>query len=365
MDCCSRSTLLKRTCALALTCFIVLQCAPSATAQGFMEPTAMGVREAPIDLDATAYPTTAAQPYVQTAAPMTSWIAPPPLPGQSTYPMAPSPYGADPAWGQPVLAPGAPDQPWCWQAVPRSVIYHSYLAGVHEPRLGIVAEREQQQGASFWDGTLGARVGVLRYGTTDGIMPQGWELDVEAAAMVRLTLDEIGDFESADYRYGVPLTYGVDNWQFKFAAYHLSSHLGDEFAIANPGSLANRINYVRNELVLGASYFPVPVMRLYGELGWGFHVDGGAEPWEVQFGTELSRPGPTGLNGTPYLAINANLRQEVDWGGDLSTQLGWLWRNETGQVMRLGFHYYNGKSSQFQFFDRFEQQVGLGLWYDF
>src|SRR2546421_586970 len=83
------------------------------------------------------------------------------------------------------------------------------LDGVHEPRLGIVAESEQHSGTSFWDGTLGGRVGLLRYGTVGGILPQGYELDVEAAAMVRLTLDQIGDFETADYRYGVPLTYGV------------------------------------------------------------------------------------------------------------------------------------------------------------
>jgi hypothetical protein len=258
-----------------------------------------------------------------------------------------------------------PGETWSWHVMPRSIIYHSYLAGVHEPRLGIVAEREMNQGQSFWDGTLGGRVGLLRYGTSDGIMPQGFELDVEAAAMVRLTLDSLGDFETADYRYGVPLTYGIDNWQFKLAAYHLSSHLGDEFIIANPNSLADRINYVRNEMVLGASYYPQPWMRLYGEVGYSFHCDGGSEPWELQFGTELSRPGPTGPNGSPFLAINGNLRQEVDWGGDLSTQAGWLWRNETGQVMRLGLHYYNGKSSQFETFNNFEQQIGFGLWYDF
>ena len=157
----------------------------------------------------------------------------------------------------------------------------------------------------------------------------------------------------------------MDNWQFKLAAYHLSSHLGDEFIIANPGSLADRINYVRNELVLGASYYPQPIVRLYGEVGWCFHSDGGAEPWEIQFGTELSKPGPTGSNGSPFLAINAHLRQEVDWGGDITTQAGWLWRNDTGQVMRIGLHYFNGKSSQFETFNNFEQQIGFGLWYDF
>ena len=122
-------------------------------------------------------------------------------------------------------------------------------------------------------------------------MPQGWELDVEAAAMVRLTLDEIRDFETADYRVGVPLTYGIDNWQFKFAGYHLSSHLGDEFAIAHPAVWTIESTMCADALAFGASYYPAPEMRLYGEAAYAFNVDGGAEPWEFQLGTELSRPG--------------------------------------------------------------------------
>ena len=55
--------------------------------------------------------------------------------------------------------------------------------------------------------------------------------------------------------------------------------------------------------MLGASYYPEAWMRLYGEVGYSFHCDGGSEPWEVQFGTELSRPGPTGPNGSPFLAM--------------------------------------------------------------
>ena len=180
-----------------------------------------------------------------------------------------------------------------------------------------------------------------------------------------MTLDEIRDFESADYRIGFPLTYGIDNWQFKLAVYHLSSHMGDEFAIAHPGALATRINYVRDEMVFGTSVYPVPVCRLYGEVGWAFNTDGGSEPWETQFGVELSEPGPTGLQGTPFFAVNGHLRQEVDWGGDVSSQLGWLWRGNSGQVLRLGLHYFNGKSSQYQFFNQFEEQIGVGLWYDF
>jgi hypothetical protein len=294
------------------------------------------------------------------------WIAAPAEPfvvGGSPDPvMRGSP---DPAWsgGLPVgdsFSSGA----WFWQVLPDGLIYRSYQAGVHEPRLSIIAFHEAD-GRSLWDGTLGGRVGLVRYGTCDGLYPHGWQLDVEAAAMVRLTLDEIRDFETADYRVGIPLTYGIENWQFKFAMYHLSSHLGDEFAIANPGSLDGRINYVRDALVLGASYYPHPAWRVYSEAAYAVNVDGGAEPWEFQFGTELSRPGPTGPRGTPFLAFNAHLREEHNFGGDLTTQAGWLWRGHEGQVVRAGVHYFNGKSSQYQTFDDSEQQIGFGMWYDF
>jgi len=298
----------------------------------------------------------------QTAPREEVWIAPP---GDRPRWTGSAVTLAEGEWEEePDFLPLAPTEDWYWQVLPEGIIYRSYWAGVREPRLAIVAFDEKGSQA-FWDGTLGGRVGLLRYGTRGGLFPQGWQLDVEAAAIVRLTLDEIRDFETADYRVGIPLTYGIDNWQFKFAVYHLSSHLGDEFAIANPGSLDQRINYVRDALVVGASFYPHPALRLYSEAAYAANTDGGAEPWEFQFGAELSRPGPTGPHGTPFWAINGHLREEHDFGGDLSTQVGLLWRGRSGQVTRAGLHYYNGKSSQYQTFDESEQQIGFGLWYDY
>jgi hypothetical protein len=354
----SRCTPVSRLCVLALALCFASAHACVADAQDLLQNSAGRVADAEPhwDTEAIAYQS----PDVMPAQAGEAWIASPGdpqmAPPVTTY--------TDPAWGTaPVVLP-CPTDAWYWQVLPDGLIYHSYWAGVHEPRLAIVMQRISG-GDSFFDGTLGGRVGVLRYGSGNAIFPQGWQLDVEAAALVRLTLDEIRDFETADYRVGVPLTYGIDNWQFKMAVYHLSSHLGDEFAIAHPGSLADRINYVRDEVVLGASFYPVPVCRLYGEVGYAFNTDGGAEPWEIQFGTELSQPGPTGPQGTPFFAVNGHLREDVDFSGDVSSQLGWLWRGNSGQVMRIGLHYFNGKSSQYQTFTQSEQQIGLGLWYDF
>lgn len=256
------------------------------------------------------------------------------------------------------------DDDWFPQVLPLGIIYHSYWAGTHEPRLGVQLSSVSGN-RSFWDPTLGARVGIFRYGNADPLHPLGWQLDVEGAAMARLTLDDRRDLETVDFRGGVPLTYGVDNWQFKLGYYHLSSHLGDEYAINNPGSLNNRVNYVRDSFMLGVSHYPVEFLRLYAELAYAFNATDGAEPWEFQFGTELSQSGITGLRGTPFFALNVHLREEHNFGGDFTAETGWLWRNQIGQVMRIGAFYFNGKSSQYQFYNDSQQQIGVGIWYDF
>lgn len=256
----------------------------------------------------------------------------------------------------------APATPYAWRSrvLPEGLIWHSYMAGVHEPRLsGIVFA--DHQGTPFLDVVLGGRMAVWRYGTDSPTAPQGYELQIEGAAMPRLNLDQFWDLEAVDFRFGVPLVWGGDRWQWKAGYYHLSAHLGDELAIRE-GILAQRINYSRDVLLGGISYSPLPAWRWYAEAGWAFYTDGGAEPWEFQFGLDLAAPGPTGPAGIPFAAVNGHLREEVDFGGSFTVQAGWLWRGNSGRAFRTGVHYYNGKSSQYQFFNFFEEQIGAGLW---
>ena len=74
---------------------------------------------------------------------------------------------------------------WTWQWLPEGLIYRSYMAGVHEPRMAIVAYHEGSD-RTIWDATLGGRVGLLRYGDCDPLHPQGFELDFYGAAVARL-----------------------------------------------------------------------------------------------------------------------------------------------------------------------------------
>ncbi|MCL4193344.1 MAG: DUF1207 domain-containing protein [Thermoguttaceae bacterium] len=257
---------------------------------------------------------------------------------------------------------GMPEDPWSLQVLPDGLMYRSYLAGVRESRFASAWVHEEDLGW-IWDIALGGRAAIVRYGTEDPIQPEGFELQIEGAGFPRLDLEHNWDLAAADFRFGIPLVYGTERHQTKFAFYHLSSHLGDEWMVRN--NTLERINYSRNVFVLGRSHSLTKALRLYGEVGWAFDCDGGSEPWEVQFGVDYLPDYPTGPRGAPFFALNSHLRQELDFGGNLVAQSGWMWRGDSGQIFRTGVQYFAGKSEQYEFFNQCEEKLGFGVWYDF
>ena len=63
-------------------------------------------------------------------------------------------------------------EPWTWQVLPQGLVFRSYLANNREPRFGFWWVHEKDQGW-LWDVALGGRMGLLRYGTTNALQPQG------------------------------------------------------------------------------------------------------------------------------------------------------------------------------------------------
>lgn len=255
-----------------------------------------------------------------------------------------------------------PGDEWCWQILPSGIIYSSYLAGTKESRFSLHLFHADHDGWLF-DGTLGARVGLLRFGDRNPYRPEGFQIDAEGSGQVRLDIPEERDVRAVDFRAGVPLTYGVGPHRWKFGYYHLSSHVGDEFLLKNPGF--TRMNYSRDVLVLGYAYYLTDMLRIYGEAGWAFYSDVCKE-WEFQFGLDYSPAGPTGIYGAPFWAVNGHLRQEIDFSGVFTAQVGWAWKSDFSTAMlRTGLHYLNGQSNQLSFYNTHEHQIGWGLWYDF
>jgi hypothetical protein len=74
---------------------------------------------------------------------------------------------------------------------------------------------------------------------------------------------------------------------------------------------------------------------------------------------------PTGSRGAPFFAANAHFREDLDYEGVFTAQTGWAWRSGTnGRLLRAGFHYMNGGSSQYSFYAQHEEQIGIGVWLD-
>jgi hypothetical protein len=284
---------------------------------------------------------------------------------QSLSESEPLNLNAPPAAARPHVDSSACDepQPWTRQVMPQGIIYESYMAGRKEPRFASFWNQNDTLGTT-WDVALGGRIGLYRWGNDDPNWPEGWQLDLAGGVFPRLDpLAVSSPLIAGDYRVGFPITYGGEHWQFKIGYDHLSAHLGDEWLLLHPG--IQRINYVRDGIVAGAGYFFAPELRLYGEVGVSA-VDGGAKPIELQFGFEWAQARDTGLRGGPFLAFNTDLRQEVDYGGNINVQWGWMWRKYArGSNFRIGGQYFYGKSDEFEFFRQTESQIGWGLWCDF
>ena len=250
--------------------------------------------------------------------------------------------------------------PWTWQVLPDGLMYKNYLASNEEARLGTELYHSKELGW-MWDSNLGAHVGVIRYGTQDAAWPEGWQLDVEGVALVRLDGDR--SIVDSDFRFGFPLTWREGPWEFKFGYYHISSHLGDIYIENHPG--IERINYKREQLVMGLAYRPVPSLRFYGEANWAFAESGGSQPWEFQFGIDYSPAQPSGICGAPFAAINTKLMEDLNYSGNFTVEAGWQWRGQTGHTLRTGLEYFNGYSYERQFYNEWQSFIGAGVWYDF
>jgi hypothetical protein len=260
------------------------------------------------------------------------------------------------------MAPLTTECAYEWQVLPVGLMYKTYLAGEKESRMQAVWFASQGRPGIIWETTLGGHVGLLRYGTTDAINPEGWQFDLEGAAMPRVDLQNNSDLESADFRAGFLSTWRSGANAYKVGYYHLSSHLGDEFMIRNPGY--TRLNYVRDSAIVGYTRNLTPDIQAYGEVAYAFNHEDGAEPLELQYGLQYS-PMVFGLHGAPFAAINGHTRQDFGYITSVNIAAGWQWRGYSNHTYRIGVQYYKGPAMQWEFAGRRETLAGAGMWMDY
>lgn len=250
-----------------------------------------------------------------------------------------------------------------WRVLPAGLMYRSYLAGEKESRFQFAPLSDIHRGM-IWETALGGRTGLLRYGTRDFLKPQGWQLDLEGAALARINPEQHDDLDAVDFRAGFLSTWRDGRDAYKMGYYHLSSHIGDEFLIRNPGY--PRLNYVRDSIIAGWTRDMTLNTSIYAEIAVAFNYEDGAKPLEFQFGTQYSPYDRTSPRGAPFAAANIHVRQDFNFETGVNFVTGWQWRGaDTNHLFRTGLQLYDGPSMQYSFVNRHETLVGGGMWFDY
>ncbi len=184
--------------------------------------------------------------------------------------------------------------------------------------------------------------------------------------------------------------------RFRFGFHHLSSHVGDEY-IANYGVIelpvtdqqdlvqgdTYGLNYVRDSLMGGISFYISPKVRIYLEARYSmdmlrYMLCYNSFPWQANIGLELNWPLFEWPTQSWYLAIHTSSYQETSWFPSTTIQAGQV-VNVPGsnQRFRFGLEYYRGRVqiASFNHNDsltptswenlQIEQYFAIGAWYDF
>lgn len=249
-----------------------------------------------------------------------------------------------------------------WQVLPQGLMYKAYLAGEKESRMASVWTSIKGRHGVLWENTLGGHVGLLRYGNRSAINPEGWQLDLEGAALPRVDMGHDDDLEAVDFRAGFLSTWRYGPNAYKAGYYHLSSHAGDEYLLRVP--TFDRLNYVRDSFIVGWTRFLTPHAQAYAEVAYAWNAECGAQPLEFQYGLQYT-PMIFGFRGAPFAAINGHTRQDFGWITSVTAQAGWQWRGYTNHLWRFGVQYYKGPALQWEFAGQSQSSMGAGMWFDY
>lgn len=202
-----------------------------------------------------------------------------------------------------------------------------------------------------------------------GDAPAGqWEFGVQAGVFAVFDLDaESKDLINADYFVAAFGGYRRGAFSALGRVFHQSSHLGDEQLLRD--TRLNRINLSYESVDLKLSYDLPLGLRVYGGGGYLFDRDPASlKPWSAQAGAEFRSPWTLwGGAIRPIAGLDLQSREENNWNVDVSLRAGLQF--ETVQVLgrnlQLLAEYFNGNSSDGQFYTREVEFLGLGVHFHF
>lgn len=212
-----------------------------------------------------------------------------------------------------------------------------------------------------FDLKLGSRLGLLHWDRQSEHSATGWLLSLDVGFHGQFDVNASQDNIGWDGIYALMLSYRPNQkMAFKIGAYHISSHVGDEY-MERTGR--NRINYTREELQVGMNLSLSERWQWYAEAGRGYDLRNKAlqKPWRLQTGLQYLPD--EGQTQQWYAGLDIGASEERDWQRDITLQVGWQIPTAT-RTWRVGLEAYDGKAQMGEFFQDDERYLGLGLWLD-
>lgn len=195
-----------------------------------------------------------------------------------------------------------------------------------------------------------------------------WELVLQAGVFSLFDLSATSlDLVNADYNVGLLMAYRSGRLSGFLRLHHQSSHLGDEFILAN--QRVQRINLSYEEVDMKLAYEASNWLRLYVGSGYLVHRDPSTvKPIGTQWGIELTSP-VTFFGGSiipiGYADFQSNERSQ--WAMAQSLMVGVRFENAQigNRHLQLLAHYFAGPSPDGQFYTQHSQWFGVGLHFYF
>jgi len=236
-------------------------------------------------------------------------------------------------------------------------LYDPYLAAPRQSQTGSKVLIPLRAGEpTRIENALGLARPVVRW-TPSEDPGSGTEIQVEAAVFARFDIRERWDLDAADFRFGFPVVRRVGDLAWRIHAYHLTSHLGDEF-IERTGAAV--VPYHLEEIAAGLSWDVDDGSRVYGEAAAAVYASRPTGNGRVQAGFEwVGSKGPAGLS--PYFAVDLQSRNEQDWSPGKTVAAGVAY----GRDVRLALEVFHGRDPQTQFLDDniFYLSIGLSVFF--
>jgi hypothetical protein len=216
----------------------------------------------------------------------------------------------------------------------------------------------------FNDNVIGKHVGAVSFGDQFifyrwrdlGFWRGEFEFGIEAGIFSVFDLDHPqACMVNTDFYVAALFDYAVKQWSYRLRIWHLSSHIGDEFLLCNPGF--DRCNVSDEGVDLFVSYQISQPIRLYAGVGDIFDRDKEfpEKPVYFEWGTEIRVLGVRDhyhrLYIQPFLAMKFGTWAEHDWDIDQTYLLGVEWSKvkAVGRKFRLFGEYHEGFSDEGQF----------------